>query len=90
VNANQANRANNKPILTTDLNGSRVKRGLFKDTVINKIFNADVSGAANHIKVAFRRLKFDWLEGCLFKLANPVKLKSTADFDYFLSNRHRG
>lgn len=89
VNANQTNRARNKPILTTDLNGSRVKRGLFKDTTINKVFNSDVSAAVNHIKVTFKRLKFDWLADYLFKLANPIKLKSTADFDNLL-NRWSG
>jgi len=85
VNANQANRERNKPILTTDLNGSRVKRGLFKDTTINKVFNSDVSAAVNHIKVTFKRLKFSWLVESLFKLANPIKLKSTADFDQLLN-----
>uniref|UniRef100_UPI001B301D44 transposase n=1 Tax=Vibrio crassostreae TaxID=246167 RepID=UPI001B301D44 len=44
-------------VLTTDLNGSRVKRGMFKDKTINKVFNADLNGAVNHIKVGFKRAK---------------------------------
>ena len=55
--------------------------------MINKVFNADVGGAVNHIKVAFKRLKFDWLEDSLFKLSNPIKLKSTVEFDNYLLNR---
>jgi putative transposase len=90
VNKNQANRKNNKPILATDLNGSRVERGLFRDNMIGKVFNADIGGAVNHIKVAFKRLKFDWLENYLFKLSNPIKLKSTVEFDNYLLNRCSG
>jgi len=34
--------------LTNAFNGKRVKRGLFLDAVINKIFNADINGAINY------------------------------------------
>ena len=42
--------------------GKRIKRGLFKDTTINKIFNADLNYTVNHIKKLtinknFQRLK---------------------------------
>jgi putative transposase len=85
VNKNQLLRKKNIKPTTTDLNGSRVARGLFKDLVIDKIFNADVNGAVNHIRVAFKRLKFNWLSEFLFKLANPIKLKSTSEFDILLN-----
>jgi hypothetical protein len=46
------------PDLTNAFNGKRVKRGLFLDTVINKVFNANVNGAVNHIKAATFYLVF--------------------------------
>ncbi|MEH0790872.1 transposase [Vibrio parahaemolyticus] len=67
-------------IKTTDLNGSRVNRGLYKDKVIDKVFNADLNGAANHIKLAFKRVNLGWLKDVLFKLCNPVLIKSNNDF----------
>jgi IS605 OrfB family transposase len=48
-----------REIASNELNGVRgakkgkIGRGIFKDTSINKIINADLNGAANHIKVGF-------------------------------------
>jgi IS605 OrfB family transposase len=67
------------PDLTNAFNGKRVKRGLFLDTVINKIFNADINGAVNHIRVATGK-SFEWLKNKLFKLCNPIKIKSDYEF----------
>jgi len=67
------------PDLTNAFNGKRVKRGLFLDTVINKVFNADVNGAVNHIKVGTGK-SFEWLKDKLFKLCNPIKIKSDYEF----------
>jgi IS605 OrfB family transposase len=43
-------------VTSNDLKGNRgvkkgLGRGMYKDTVINKIMNADLNGACNHIKV---------------------------------------
>jgi IS605 OrfB family transposase len=67
------------PDLTNAFNGKRVKRGLFLDAVMNKIFNADINGAVNHIKVATGK-SFQWLKNKLFKLCNPIKIKSDYEF----------
>ncbi len=67
------------PDLANAFKGKRVKRGLFLDTAINKIFNADINGAVNHIKVATGEC-FAWLKDKLFKLANPIKIKSDYEF----------
>jgi IS605 OrfB family transposase len=67
------------PDLTNAFNGKRVKRGLFLDVVINKVFNADINGAVNHIKVAVGK-SFEWLKNKLFKLCNPIKIKSDYEF----------
>jgi IS605 OrfB family transposase len=67
------------PDLTNAFNGKRVKRGLFLDVVINKVFNADINGAVNHIKVATGK-SFKWLKDKLFKLCNPIKIKSDYEF----------
>jgi len=69
----------NDPQLTNAFNGRRVKRGLFLDTKINKVFNADINGAVNHIRIGAGK-SFDWLKDYLFKLSNPVKIKSDYDF----------
>jgi len=67
------------PNLTNAFNGKRVKRGLFLDVVINKVFNADINAAVNHIKVATGK-SFEWLKDKLFKLCNPIKIKSDYEF----------
>jgi transposase, IS605 OrfB family, central region len=46
--------------LTNAFKGKRVKRGLFLDTVINKVFNADINAAVNHIKVGTGKC-FAWV-----------------------------
>jgi putative transposase len=65
--------------LTNAFNGKRVKRGLFWDALIKKVFNADLNGAANHIKVGTGKC-FAWLKDKLFKLCNPIKIKSDYEF----------
>jgi putative transposase len=65
--------------LTNAFNGKRVKRGLFLDTLINKVFNADLNGAVNHIKVGVGKSS-EWLKDKLFKLCNPIKIKSDYEF----------
>jgi transposase, IS605 OrfB family, central region len=67
------------PNLTNAFNGKRVKRGLFLDTVINKVFNADINAAVNHIKIGTGKC-FAWLKDKLFKLCNPIKVKSDYEF----------
>ncbi|OSS42605.1 Mobile element protein [Desulfurella amilsii] len=69
----------NNPQLTNAFNGRRVKRGLFLDTWLNKTFNADINGAVNHIKIATAK-NFEWLKSSLYKLCNPIKLKSDYKF----------
>jgi len=67
------------PDLTNGFKGKRVKRGLFLDTVINKVFNADINAAVNHIKIGTGKC-FAWLKDKLFKLCNPIKIKSDYEF----------
>lgn len=69
---------------TTGLNGNRVKRGLYKDNNINKIFNADLNGASNIVKIGFKDLNFKWLKNHLFKLCNPTTI-STREFSLWLN-----
>ena len=62
------------PALANDINGYRAKRGLFKDRLLNKIWNCDLNGAVNHIKV-FTNKSMDYLRNLLWKITNPIKLK---------------
>ena len=81
-------------ILPNDLNGSRgnrmkgnlnnpLGRGLFKDIVINKVINADINAAVNHIKVGINKLGYSNIKinKDLFKYCNPIKIKSNHEFD---------
>jgi len=56
--------------------GKRVSRGLYKDLVLDKVFNADLVGAMNILKVGakLRRLLFD-MKTLFVKLCNPIKFK---------------
>ncbi|MEA3314840.1 MAG: zinc ribbon domain-containing protein [Campylobacterota bacterium] len=85
VFAVQEKAKNKEPILTNDLNASRVKRGLLKDKISNIVFNADINGAVNHIKVSTKQC-FKWLKDYMFKIANPIKIKSDYEFNIFLLN----
>jgi IS605 OrfB family transposase len=62
------------PALANDINGYRAKRGLFKDTLLNKIWNCDLNGAVNYIKI-FKKKSMDYLTFLWEKLCNPIKLK---------------
>ncbi|PKP58416.1 MAG: transposase, partial [Candidatus Altiarchaeales archaeon HGW-Altiarchaeales-2] len=55
--------------------GKRTQRGLFKDTILNKVWNADLNGAVNILKVGTKITKtsFEWLKNALWKLSNPIK-----------------
>ena len=79
----QKSKNNSYKPLANELKGVRAKRGLFRDIVLDKIWNADLNGAVNHIKIAFDGC-FKWLKNHLFKLCNPIKLKSASDFFFFL------
>ena len=81
-------------ILPNDLNGSRgnrvkgnlnnpLGRGLFKDIVINKVINADINAAVNHIKVGINKLGYNniGINRDLSKYCNPIKIKSNHEFD---------
>ena len=56
--------------------GKRKKRGLFHDRKINKVFNADLNGAANILKAGAQLHKINLsLNTLLIKLANPLRMK---------------
>lgn len=67
-------------VLTDDFNGSRVKRGLYIDKLVNKAINADINAARNicylspNINIEERQVTNRWQ-----KLCNPVKVES--DFE---------
>jgi len=92
VNKNQEKKSKNEPILPNDLNGNRgskgkkLSRGLFRDTVLNVIINSDLNGAANHIRLAFDKVRITDLKNYLWKLQQPKKIKSVFEFNCFLSN----
>jgi len=64
--------------LSHAFNGKR-KGKSFYDTVINEKFNADLNAAVNHIKVGTNK-SFEWLKDKLFKLKEPIKIKSEDKF----------
>ena len=70
-----------------EYNGKRTKRGLFKDIIIDKLFNADLNGAVNHIKLALNK-SFKWLRNNLWKVCNPIKVKSAGELHNLICNIH--
>lgn len=90
VNKNQKKKSLNEPILSTDLNGNRgskgkkLSRGLFKDRVKDVIINSDLNGAANHIRLAFPRVRITNLKSYLWKLQSPKKVKSASELSNYL------
>lgn len=89
---NQMKKPNKEVVTLDDLNGSRgvkgseLGRGMYKDTELNIVFNSDLNGAANHIKVGCNEIDLSIYRNHLWKLANPVKIKSTNEFDVLLKN----
>ena len=84
-------------VTSNDLKGNRgvkkgLGRGMYKDTVIGKIMNADLNGACNHIKVYLGNRSKDMImrlkqqSHYLWKWCNPVKIKSNHEFDKILKN----
>ena len=88
-------------IKPNDLNGNRgtkvkgkknneLGRGMFKDTVINKMINADLNAACNHIKVGIKNMNLNMnindivKKISLRKFCNPIKVKSNHEFDTLL------
>ena len=78
VVAVQSKASAKQAILTNDLKGSRVKRGLFKDKQMGHYVNADLNAAANIAKIGSGD-DIIWIRENLFKLCNPVKVKSDRD-----------
>ena len=78
-------------ILPNELNGvrgkkgSKLTRGLFRDNKLEKAFNSDINGAANHIKVGYPEVSFNYLKKYYKKLCNPIKIKSANEFDCLLA-----
>jgi IS605 OrfB family transposase len=66
--------------------GKRIKRGLYKDLVLCKVFNADLVGGLNILKVGakLRRFLLD-MKTLFVKLCNPVKF-SLWDFIFNLKS----
>ncbi len=81
VNKNQEKKSKNEPILPNDLNGNRgskgkkLSRGLFRDTVLNVIINSDLNGAANHIRLAFKKVRITDLKNIYGNCNNQRKSK---------------
>lgn len=84
-------------ITSNDLKGNRgvkkgLGRGMYKDTVIDKIMNADINGACNHIKVYLENRSINMINrlkqqsNYLWKWCNPVKIKSNHEFDKILKD----
>lgn len=91
VNDNQARKALKIAVTPNDLNGNRgakgnkLGRGMYKDRELNKVFNSDLNGAANHIKVGFPETDLSVYKTNLWKVCNPIKIKSTNDFDLLIN-----
>jgi IS605 OrfB family transposase len=82
-----------KPGKKEKYNGKRVKRGLFKDCLLNRVWNADCNGALNIIK----KVKKDILQEASFqvwldKLSRPIRIYlsdiQSSLYDFFKKVSH--
>jgi len=71
-------------LATNEYKGTRVERGLFKDTVKNIAIHADINGSRNTCYVGIWSPRLFTIP--LVKLCNPIKLKSDHEFTSFLVN----
>lgn len=67
--------------LTNASGGKCVKRGLFKDTNINKVINADLNGAGNICMLGNKKAQQKYVKGGAnrwlnIELCNPIKVES--------------
>ena len=80
----------------TDFSGSRglkkegqlnnpLGRGLFKDNVLNKVVNADINAAVNHIKIAYPEIS---INKDLWKLCNPIRTRTTHQLTQFIKSNN--
>lgn len=95
-NQSKVNKEDKISLNPTDFSGSRgfkqkgklnnpLGRGLFKDIVLNKVLNADINAAANHIKVGFPKIS---INQDLWKFCNPIKISSNSHLDKFLKRNN--
>lgn len=83
ANVNEAKslrKTRNSSLTATDGKGRRVKRGLFRDDVINFTYHADINGAVNHIKLANSEYTPTHLLHKKHKFCNPVLVTSDREF----------
>lgn len=96
VNNNQAKKAMDIAITPNDLNGSRgakgkkIGRGMFRDRELKKVINSDLNGAANHVKIGFPETNINIYRKNLWKVCNPIKIKSTNEFDFIIKSNSKG
>jgi IS605 OrfB family transposase len=69
-----------KTLSSKDYTGSRVERGLYRDKVTKIAINADLNGAVNHIVRNDENADIIDLRSHLFKVCNPIKIKSNSEF----------
>jgi IS605 OrfB family transposase len=74
----------NNPKPDNELNAVRSKRGLLTDKKLHQRYNADLGGAANHVKKYDPTVNYDYLHTHMFKLCNPVKITDDYDFTKYL------
>ena len=53
--------------------------------MLNKVVNADLNAAANHVKVAFPKIS---INKDLWKFCNPVKTKTTHELTQFIKRNN--
>jgi putative transposase len=74
-----------RSLSTKDCQGSRVKRGRYRDHKTTLQINADCNAAVNHIKLANPDYEVTLDAHLKQKLCNPVKVKSDLSFCQYLA-----
>ena len=93
----KVNESGKESLVPTDFNGSRgtkkkgklnnpLGRGLFKDKVLEKVVNADLNAAANHVKVGYPNISIN----CdLWKYCNPIKTRTSHELTEVIKSKSK-
>ena len=92
-NVNEMKKLRNKSkksLSVDDYGGSRAKRGFYKDKRTGIRFHSDVNGAANHLKVKYKRIDLTWLAKHKEKLCNPIIYKKSDEIAFYADDSNKG
>ena len=79
-----------KSLSVDEYGGIRAKRGSYKDKKTGIKFHSDVNGAANHMKLKFKKIDLTWLKNHKEKICNPIIYKKSDEIAFYADDSNKG